>query len=98
MNLSITLNDEASDAIDKRVAEHNTAVDARNAQLDEGAEQEPHLDAVGYMELRNARIVAGWVKADYAAAVKRLGEVAATLDYTSRNALIASIESQIPVE
>lgn len=96
MDITITLDEESTAAVNKRVDEHNAAVDERNAQLTEGDTPEEHIDAVAYMTARCEKIVEGWVRADYINAVKRLGDGAAKLDYATRTALIANIESQIP--
>ena len=93
MNITLTLDEESTDAVNLRVDEHNAAVDQRNAQLKEGATPEAHIDAVGYMVARNEAIVAGWVKADYNAAVARLGDLVAGMTYAERLAIIAQVES-----
>ena len=93
MNITLQLNEEATDAVNKRLDEYNAAVDDRNAQLPEDATPEPHIDAAAYMAARNETIVAGWVKADYKAAVQRLGNMVAGMPYADRKALIAQVES-----
>lgn len=93
MNITLTLDEESTDAVNKRVNEHNAGVDQRNAQLEEGATPETHIDAAAYMTARAETIVAGWVQADYNAAVARLGEIAAGMTYADRLALIAQVES-----
>ena len=93
MNIYVELNEEANDAIAKRVADHNAAVDARNASLEDESSHESHIDAVGYLTACNERMVSGWVQADYNAAVKRLGDQVANLSYSERKSLIAHVEA-----
>lgn len=80
MNITLTLDQESTDAVNLRVNEHNAA------------NPDNQVDAAGYMAARNQAIVAGWVKADYDAAVARLGDLVADMTYAERLALIASIE------
>ena len=85
VNVSLALTQEQSDALDKRVADLN----AKNAALT------PPVAAITKQEfLANALLSAtnSWVREDYEAAVKGLGEAAKVMPYAERKALIEQVK------
>jgi hypothetical protein len=77
------LNTEQKAAVTKRTDSYNAASNA-----------EP-LTAQAYLDRGTLAQIDAWVRADFDAAVARLGQAAAQLAYEQRLALIAQVEAQL---
>lgn len=88
MTINLTLNQEQTDALNTKVAEVNAGRAAATPPQDA-------LTAETFLATCLESAVNGWVREAYDRAVKRLGDGAAQLDYASRQALIAQVESQL---
>lgn len=84
MILDLTLNEEQTAALQSRVDSYNATEPA-----------EEQLTAEQYLTRIPMAQIDQWVATDFAAAVKRLGDAAASLSYADRLALIAQVEAQI---
>jgi len=83
MNITITLTDEQTDALNAKVAERN----ALKPEVDYTPESHIEECVMGLID--------GYTAEAYNAAVKRLGEGAARLPYKERQALIQQVESSL---
>lgn len=83
MNITLTLTDEQTDALNAKVAERN----ALKPEVDYTPESHIEECVMGLID--------GYTAEAYNAAVKRLGDGAAKLPYTQRKALIEQVESSL---
>jgi len=84
MNIALTLDQEQTDALTAEAAR-------RNANLAE----EDRVTPESILATECLALIKGYVDTAYAAAIVRLGEAARPLDYATRQALIAQVESQL---
>jgi hypothetical protein len=82
MNISITFDDEQTDALNGMVADYNTA-------SGESLTAEQYLTRIAVGAVDNV------VESNYQATVRQIGDAAKTMSYADRQALIASIQEQI---
>jgi len=83
MNLTITLTDEQTDALNAKVAERNA--------LKPTVPYTPE----SHLEECVMGLIKGYTTESYNTAVRRIGEAAAILPYEQRLALIAQVEGSI---
>ena len=103
MNIEVTINnistpDEKHDALLVTVEDANVAIRAENARraaLTPPEQALPEYTAATYLTMLLNKAVDSYAKQRYDAALKRLGEAAATLPYADRLALIASVEASV---
>ena len=103
MNIEVTINnvstpDEKHDALLATVEAANVLIRAENARraaLTPPEAASPEYTAASYLKMLLDKAVDSYAKQRYDAALKRLGEAAATLPYADRLALIANVEATV---
>ena len=103
MNIEVTINnisipDEKHDALLATVEDANVAIRAENtrrAALTPPEQALSEYTAATYLTMLLNKAVDSYTKQRYDAALKRVGEAAATLPYADRLALIASVEASV---